>query len=100
MSMPVRPHGGVLVDRFVPEADVAEVRERAARLPKIAIEPSELADLEMIATGAMSPLTGFLGSADYSSVVESMRLADGTVWPIPITLGVTEPERSAIEPGA
>jgi sulfate adenylyltransferase len=98
--MPVRPHGGVLVDRFVPESEMANVEERAGRLPRIVVESSELADLEMIATGAMSPLTGFLGSDDYSSVLESMRLADGTVWPIPITLGVTDQARAELEPGA
>jgi sulfate adenylyltransferase len=98
--MPVRPHGGVLVDRFVPEAEIADVEERAGRLPRILVESSELADLEMIATGAMSPLSGFLGAEDYTSVLESMRLADGTVWPIPITLGVTEETRAELSPGA
>jgi sulfate adenylyltransferase len=97
--MPVRPHGGVLVDRFVAQSEIADVEGRAGRLPKIVVERSEIADLEMIATGAMSPLTGFLGSDDYSSVLESMRLADGTVWPIPITLGITDETRASLEPG-
>jgi len=97
--MPVRPHGGVLVDRFVPNSEIPGFEERAGRLPRIVVERSELADLEMIATGAMSPLSGFLGSDDYTSVLESMRLADGTVWPIPITLGVTEETRAELEPG-
>lgn len=100
MSTPVRPHGGVLVDRFVPESEIANVKEHAGGLPRIVVERSELADLEMIATGAMSPLTGFLGSADYSSVLENMRLADGTVWPIPITLGVDGQTRDTLEQGA
>jgi sulfate adenylyltransferase len=86
----VEPHGGVLVDRFVPDAEVSAVEERARRLPRLELDARELTDLELIATGAVSPLTGFLGSVDYASVLERMRLSDDTVWPIPITLGVTE----------
>jgi sulfate adenylyltransferase len=97
--MPVNPHGGVLVDRFVPSADASAFEQRAGRLPRIVLDAAELADLEMIASGALSPLTGFLGSADYASVVDRMRLADGTVWPIPITLGAREEQRAELEVG-
>jgi len=100
MSGLVEPHGGVLVDRLVPEGEVAAVERRARRLPRIELDAREIADLELIATGAFSPLTGFLGSADYASVIERMRLADGTAWPIPITLAVTERICSEIGAGA
>ena len=81
----VEPHGGVLVDRFVTPFEAGEFRERAQFLPRIDLDARETADLEMIATGASSPLTGFLGLADYESVTRDMRLANGTVWPLPIT---------------
>lgn len=88
----IAPHGGVLVDRLVAADEVAAWRECAAGLPVITLTDTQLADLEMIAVGAMSPLTGFLTRADYERVVEECRLEDGTVWSLPITLRVeTEP---------
>jgi len=96
----VEPHGGVLVDRFVAPSDVAAFQERARFLPRIDLDARELADLEMIATGASSPLTGFLGLADYESVVRRMRLADDTVWSLPVTLAVTEEICAALVPGS
>jgi sulfate adenylyltransferase len=95
----VAPHGGVLVDRFVEPSQEAALRERAAGLRQLILDPRELADLELIATGAASPLTGFLGSADYRSVLEHLRLADGTVWPVPLTLAVPEGTRPLLQPG-
>ncbi|HEY6006065.1 MAG TPA: hypothetical protein VIV57_24505 [Anaeromyxobacter sp.] len=83
------PHGGDLVDRFVPEEEALELRERAARLPRIALDGRELADLDLVATGAASPLTGFMGLRDYQGVLRRLRLADGTPWPVPVTLAVT-----------
>ncbi len=95
----VEPHGGALVDRLLP-ADAAEaLAARAPSLVTIVLDPREAADLELIATGAASPLTGFLGSEDYESVLEHLRLADGTVWPLPFTLAVDEELRSRLEPG-
>jgi sulfate adenylyltransferase len=96
----VEPHGGVLVDRFVAPSDVAAFQERARFLPRIDLDAREIADLEMIATGASSPLTGFLGFDDYESVVGRMRLADGTVWSLPVTLAVTEEICAALLPGS
>jgi sulfate adenylyltransferase len=86
----VTPHGGTLVDRLVPESEAAAFAARAASLPTLPIDAREQADLELIAIGAASPLTGFLGKADYQSVLDRMRLADGTVWPLPFTLAVDE----------
>ena len=86
----VEPHGGVLVDRLVPAAEAAAFTARAATLPQFVLDARELADLELIATGAASPLIGFLDSQDYQSVLDRLRLANGTVWPLPFTLAVAE----------
>ena len=99
MSALVEPHGGVLVDRFVAPSETAAFRERAQLLPRIDLDAREIADLEMIATGASSPLTGFLKFADYESVITRMRLSDGVVWPLPVTLSVAEESCSTLVPG-
>ena len=88
----ISPHGGVLVDRNVPQPEPMD-----SNLPIIQLNRRSQSDLEMIATGACSPLTGFMGQHDYSSVVEEMRLADGTVWSIPITLPVTDEQVSDLK---
>jgi sulfate adenylyltransferase len=85
---PIPPHGGVLRERLLPEAEREAAGARAAALPTVPLSPRQLADLELLAGGALSPLTGFMGRADYTAVVEEMRLADGTVWPLPVTLAV------------
>jgi sulfate adenylyltransferase len=92
----VPPHGGVLVDRFVGPDRAASLSREAASLPKVTLDARELADLELLATGAASPLVGFLGSADYQRVLAEMRLASGVVWPLPLTLACDDP---AITPG-
>ena len=84
----IAPHGGKLINCYAPENERAELLERAKSLPAIAMDDKNISDLEMIACGAMSPLSGFLTKTDYASVVGGMRLADGTVWSIPITLAV------------
>jgi ATP sulfurylase len=91
-SLLVEPHGGVLVDRTVGEDGRDGLHARAREVGEIVLDAREAADLELIATGAASPLTGFLGQADYESVLETMRLANGLVWPLPLTLAVDEPQ--------
>jgi sulfate adenylyltransferase/3'-phosphoadenosine 5'-phosphosulfate synthase len=82
------PHGGRLTERLVPP-DLAEgLAAEAARLPAVVLDGRGLADLECLAVGAFSPLTGFLGAADHTLVVEHGRLADGTVWTLPVVLPV------------
>lgn len=78
----IKPHGGTLVNRYSPEYDISAVKQ------SLTIDATTLSDLELIANGAFSPLTGFLTEADYQSVVNDIRLKDGRVWSLPITLPV------------
>jgi sulfate adenylyltransferase len=84
----IPPHGGTLVDRVLTGTARASLAEAAERLPSVVLPPWEVADLEMIATGALSPLTGFMGRADYASTLDELRLASGLPWTIPVTLRV------------
>ena len=99
-SFPVLPHGGVLVDRIVSAEEAVALRQLASERPALRLDARELADLELIATGAASPLTGFLTESDYASVVEKLRLANGTVWPLPLTLAVPDESKKDVVPGA
>ena len=94
------PHGGRLVCRRLEGPAVADGRRRAADLPGLTLDPTAAADLEMLACGAFSPLTGFMGAADYERVLKEMRLAKGHVWPIPITLAAAGNEAAAMAPGS
>jgi sulfate adenylyltransferase/3'-phosphoadenosine 5'-phosphosulfate synthase len=85
---PIAPHGGVLVSRLLEGEARRAAYERAPGLPQLVLDDARRADLELIATGVASPLVGFLGRADYETVVDAMRLADGTVWSLPIVLPV------------
>jgi len=91
------PYGGKLVDLFVPAEQRAELLAYAATLPSFRISPRAQCDLELLATGAFSPLDSFLGQRDYERVVAEMRLANGTLWPIPITLPVDDDAPVALD---
>ncbi|RAP73198.1 sulfate adenylyltransferase [Paenibacillus montanisoli] len=95
----IKPHGGVLVNRVASGAERDALLAEAAALPVIILNTWAVSDLDLIGVGAFSPLTGFLNEADYRSVVERMRLADGTVWSIPITLAVEEAKASELSAG-
>ena len=95
----VPPHGGTLVDRFVTGADAQALQAEAASMPQIELSAKQACDLEMIAIGAFSPLTGFVGRADFESICKNMRLADGTVFPIPITLAVDDAVKDTLTEG-
>jgi sulfate adenylyltransferase len=82
----IAPYGGKLVNLVVEGREREELLARAAQLPSIKITMRNMCDLELIATGGFSPLTTFMGKADYDRVLREMRLADGTLWPLPITL--------------
>ncbi|MBZ0317314.1 MAG: sulfate adenylyltransferase [Anaerolineae bacterium] len=90
MSKLIAPHGGTLINRLLDGAEREAALERAATLPQIPLNDLNLADLEMIAVGALSPLTGYMNQADYQSVVQTMHLANGLAWSIPVTLAVDE----------
>src|SRR5580658_8724473 len=95
----IAPHGGELVNRFVTDELRATAAEAAATLPRIALNERQISDLELIAIGAASPLTGFLSQADYESVVHTMHLASGLPWSIPITLAVTAEKAAELRLG-
>jgi sulfate adenylyltransferase len=82
----IAPYGGKLVNLVVEGKEREELLARAGQLPSIKITMRNMCDLELIATGGFSPLTTFMGKADYDRVLKEMRLADGTLWPLPITL--------------
>lgn len=84
---------------FVSHESAQKLKHEAANLPSWDLTPRQICDLELLMNGGFYPLKGFLTQADYESVVENMRLADGTLWPMPITLDVSEAFAETIEPG-
>jgi sulfate adenylyltransferase len=86
----IAPHGGQLVNRIATAEQRDEFLSKADILPQVQLDERAVSDLEMIAIGAFSPLTGFMNQEDYDRVVTQMRLANGLPWSIPITLSVTE----------
>ncbi|KAG9316402.1 hypothetical protein JVU11DRAFT_2436 [Chiua virens] len=97
------PHGGLLKDLLVRDASIsAQLRQETATLKDIVLTERQLCDLELIINGGFSPLEGFMNESDYNSVVDTLRLADGTLFPMPITLDVSSHEiiRLGITPGA
>ncbi len=83
------PYGGELVNILVDEARAKELKEQSRDFPSWTLTARQLCDLELLSVGGFSPLKGFMGRADYEGVCKDMRLADGTLWPIPITLDVS-----------
>jgi sulfate adenylyltransferase len=91
--------GGELVDLRAPASERASLKTHGAALQSVTLNARDLADLEMLASGAFSPLTGFMGEADYVRSRDELRLQSGTPWSIPITLGVDESVARALKPG-
>ncbi|MNO55601.1 Sulfate adenylyltransferase [compost metagenome] len=90
--MAILPHGGSLIDLIASGEERERLLDEAKGLKSLRINTWTISDLDLIGVGAFSPLTGFLNEEDYHSVVDRMRLADGTVWSIPITLSISEEE--------
>jgi sulfate adenylyltransferase len=84
---------------FVSYDSAQKLKVEAANLPSWDLTPRQVCDLELLMNGGFHPLKGFLSQADYESVVERMRLADGTLWPIPVTLDVSQAFADRVEPG-
>src|ERR1700681_3873280 len=95
----ISPHGGTLFNREVTGLRRDELIQASAERPPLQLNGREISDLEMIATGAFSPLEGFLCQSDYRSVRANMRLANGIAWPIPVTLSVTDEEAMLLPQG-
>ena len=86
----ISPYGGQLVNLLADQDEQDELVKKAGTLPSIQLSIRSQCDLELLATGAFSPLTSFMNEADYQSVLENMRLENGTLFPIPITLPIND----------
>ena len=95
----IAPHGGELVQLQVPAARAAELKAHSKDWPSWDLTARQLCDLELLMSGGFSPLRGFMNRADYEGVCHNMRLANGTLWPMPITLDVTEEFAKKLTPG-
>ena len=95
MSGLIPPHGGALVDRVASPDKAKALTDEAAGLKRIDLSAKQSCDLEMISIGAFSPLTGFMGKADFEGVCKDMKLASGDHWPIPILLSVSKGDAPA-----
>ena len=91
-SLVIPPYGGKLVNLLVEGEEREQLLKEASRLPYIQISERAVNDLELLATGGFSPLDRFMGQADYHRVMDEMRLMNGTLFPLPITLTVDEDE--------
>jgi sulfate adenylyltransferase len=96
----IAPHGGELVNRIATSAQKKEFLSKADFLPRVQLDERAVSDLEMIAIGGFSPLTGFMNQADYDGVVEDMHLANGTAWSIPVTLSVSADVAASLQEGS
>ena len=95
----ISPHGGTLVNLEASSGRMSELREQSVDWPSWDLTERQICDLELLLSGGFSPLDGFLRKGDYDRVCSEMRLADGTLWPIPITLDISEQAAEAIAPG-
>lgn len=95
----IAPYGGELADLFANEVRVRELKGSALSMPSWDLTARQQADLDLLMNGAYSPLRGFMGQADYAQVLKEMRLSDGTLWPVPVTLDISEALAGKIAPG-
>jgi len=95
----IKPHGGTLINRLAEGAERERLLAKAAELVKIPVNAWTISDLDLIGVGAFSPLTGFMTEEDYLSVVDRMRLANGLLWSIPVTLAVNGETAAALRAG-
>jgi len=93
------PNLAPIPELYVSHESAQKLKHEAGTLPSWDLTPRQICDLELLMNGGFNPLKGFLTEADYTGVVEEMRLADGTLWPMPITLDVSEAFAGQVEPG-
>ena len=84
----ISPYGGKLIDLLAKGDEREELLKLASTYPSVQLTPRQTHDMELLAVGGFSPLERFMGQDDYQSVLDEMTLADGTIWPIPITLTI------------
>ena len=96
----IAPHGGALVNRIATDVQKQEFFAQADTLPRVQLDQRAVSDLEMIAIGGFSPLTGFMGEADYKQVVDTMHLTSGLPWSMPITLSVSATVAEGLKVGS
>lgn len=97
--MTIHPHGGFLVNRILNESDLEEAKNLCSSYPIIEMNSREAADFDMLANGSFSPLTGFMTENDYLLCLDEMKLSDGNLWPLPVTLAVSEEQAKLLKPG-
>ena len=90
MTQLIEPHGGILCDLLIQGEKLNQLKKDSLHLESLTLNDRQLCDIEMLLNGSFSPLIGFLTEADYNSVVNSLHLSDGKIWPIPITLDVKQ----------
>ena len=95
----IAPHGGQLLNLLVDEARGDELQAPGRSASEWNLTPRQMSDIELLLNGGFSPLSGFMNRADYTSVTSKMRLADGTLWPIPITLDIDEETAKTLDSG-
>ena len=95
----IEPHGGTLRNLLVSDERAAKLKKEAVTIPSVTLTERQLCDLELLLNGGFSPLTGFLTRDEYHSVVSDMRMPDGTLWPMPITLDVDGDSAADVEVG-
>ena len=93
------PHGGQLINLVVDQEEAEKLKHQASDLETWNLTDRQINDLEMLMNGGFSPLEGFMNKKDYEAVLNDMRLADGTLWPMPITLDVTEDFAKSVKKG-
>jgi sulfate adenylyltransferase len=95
----IPPHGGELIQLIAQPERIAELKSHSKEWPSWDLTARQLCDLELLVSGGFSPLQGFMTRADYEGVCHNMRLANGTLWPMPVTLDVTEEFAKKLTPG-
>ena len=99
LSQAVKPHGNILKNLLADPARVETLKNLSMSIPDITMRDHHLCDFELLATGAFSPLEGYMVRADYEAVLDRMQLDDGTLWPLPICLDIPDTSARNMEAG-